>query len=286
MADALDRRAALIQLESFLSVLSPDDFPTAVADAPFDEVTPLVQNHVAASVERAAYGLGAAVPPWVATVPTLDRPYFGWELRSLRPHLMRVSPVAFKRRHIFVAPTAPSEGPSATTPGEEHVPETFRALNAELARRGVEVELCLVGGAVMVVAFNANAQTRRVRALFASSARCVDAAATVAARLGAAPDWLNASVRQFLVGRSQPATAPYLDTTHLKVYEARPEYVLAMKVAALDVDRGPDATADIRYLLRFLDLATVEDTTGTVGLYFRDRQLPEDAAGRLGEILA
>lgn len=138
----------------------------------------------------------------------------------------------------------------------------------------------------MVVAFNANAQTRRVRALFAPSDTARDAAAAVATRLGLQPEWLNAAVRQLLGGRSQSATAPYLDATHLKIYEARPEYVLAMKVAALDVDRSADTTADIRYLLRFLDLTAVDHALARIGQYFRERQLPQDVGARLGEILA
>jgi hypothetical protein len=35
-------------------------------------------------------------------VPPLDEPHFATPLRGLRLHLLRASPVAFKRRNIFV----------------------------------------------------------------------------------------------------------------------------------------------------------------------------------------
>jgi hypothetical protein len=45
---------------------------------------------------------GVTPPTWAGSVEPLDRPHFATPLRSLRLHLLRASPVPFKRRNIFV----------------------------------------------------------------------------------------------------------------------------------------------------------------------------------------
>lgn len=53
-------------------------------------------------VEQSALQKGLMPPAWVRDVPPLDLPYFAGELRSLRQYRLAVSPVAFKRRNLFV----------------------------------------------------------------------------------------------------------------------------------------------------------------------------------------
>lgn len=106
MVDALregaDRRFALAELNDFLSWLAPVQFPGAVARAELGGLSPLVRNYVAAMVEQAAKQKGLAPPPWVRDIPPLEEPHFATDLKGVRLHLLRSSPVPFKRRNIFV----------------------------------------------------------------------------------------------------------------------------------------------------------------------------------------
>ncbi|HUF72693.1 MAG TPA: hypothetical protein VMR74_07335 [Gammaproteobacteria bacterium] len=100
-----DRRYALAELNDLLSGLAPAEFQDAVADLGLDRLDPLVQNYVAAMVEEAAGRKGEAPPRWARDIEPLDEPYFAIPFPGLRPHLLRASPVAFKRRNIFVDST-------------------------------------------------------------------------------------------------------------------------------------------------------------------------------------
>ena len=56
-------------------------------------------------IEHAAHQKGEAPPAWVHDVEPLERPWFAVPFASLRPYLLRVAPVAFKRRNLFVDAT-------------------------------------------------------------------------------------------------------------------------------------------------------------------------------------
>ena len=62
-------------------------------------------NYIAASVEYASWRAGGTTPEWVREIAPLDAPYFGSSLASLRPYLLRVSPIPFRARNIFIDST-------------------------------------------------------------------------------------------------------------------------------------------------------------------------------------
>lgn len=172
--------------------------------------------------------------------------------------------------------------PSPSTERRE-LAERFELLSDELAEVDVEAELCLVGGAVVVIAFNAKPDTRRIRALFKPTDLVRAAAERVANVMGLPHDWLNDSVRRLL--GSGDTSDPSLDVANLKLFGARPDYVLAVKCASLAFDTASGAEDDIRYLLRFLDIRGLADAMTLIGRYFSERQLPRDIEQRLATIL-
>jgi hypothetical protein len=97
-----ERRFALADLNDFLAVLAPIEYAEAVATAELKGLAPLWQNYVAAMVEQAAEQKQVAPPAWAREIAPLDEPHFVTPLRSLRLHLLRTAPVAFKRRNIFI----------------------------------------------------------------------------------------------------------------------------------------------------------------------------------------
>jgi hypothetical protein len=103
--DADERRYALAAIHDLLVELSPGGFDEALAKGDPSGLPAEVQNVVAAMVEQAAALKGVAPPAWVRDVEPLDVPYFAANLESVRLHLLRRSPVAFRRRNVFVDAT-------------------------------------------------------------------------------------------------------------------------------------------------------------------------------------
>ena len=85
--------------------------------------------------------------------------------------------------------------------------ETILAALARLSEllqaRRVTGELCLLGGAVMVLAFKARASTKVVDAIFAPAAAVREAAAQVAAELDLPEHWLHDGATGFVSARHE-----------------------------------------------------------------------------------
>lgn len=76
-------------------------------DAPpegLGQLSAVDRNYLAALVEQSRVQRGESPPDWTRAIEPLDSPWFATTLKSLRTHLLLVSPVAFKRRNLFVDP--------------------------------------------------------------------------------------------------------------------------------------------------------------------------------------
>ncbi len=102
LGDADGQRFALAELNDLLTELAPREFAEVTGEADLRGLSPYLQNYVAAMVELAAHQKGALPPAWVREVRPLAEPHFATPLAGLRLHLLRSSPVPFKRRNIFV----------------------------------------------------------------------------------------------------------------------------------------------------------------------------------------
>jgi hypothetical protein len=159
----------------------------------------------------------------------------------------------------------------------------FALLDRELAADGVVGEVYLVGGAVMCLALGARPATRDVDAVFQPAALVRAAAARVAARAGVPDKWLNDAVKGYLGTGGD--FDPFLDLPHLKVFVARPEYLLAMKCASMRLGEEFHDLDDVRYLLRWLNVATTDEALAIVTRYFDEGQLLPKTRLALNELL-
>jgi len=96
-----DRRFVLAELSDTLFAMTASQI-VDLEHLDVSSLAPLEQNYVAAMVEQTANRAQVGAPRWTTGVVPLDEPYFTTSLKSLRLHLLRASPVAFKRRNIFV----------------------------------------------------------------------------------------------------------------------------------------------------------------------------------------
>ncbi len=160
---------------------------------------------------------------------------------------------------------------TAHTLSNADIRRLFDLLDADLAAHGVEGELYLVGGAVMCLAFNAREATKDVDGLFEPATAVREAAARVAAAAGVDAAWLNDAVKGYLSPRGE--FDRFLQLPHLKVFVARPQYLLAMKCAALRLGAEFHDLDDVRYLLRFLNVGTSDEALAIIARYFDESHL-------------
>jgi hypothetical protein len=160
----------------------------------------------------------------------------------------------------------------------------LEVLDAELSARHAEGELYLVGGAVMCLAFDARAATRDVDALFKPAKIVREAAACVAAKVGVDASWLNDAVKGYLSPRGE--FDAFLDLPNLKVFVARPGYLLAMKCAAMRLGEEFHDLDDVRYLLRYLNVSTPAEALAIVTRYFDEAELLPKTRLILEELLS
>jgi predicted nucleotidyltransferase len=159
----------------------------------------------------------------------------------------------------------------------------FELLNEELAITDTHGELYLVGGAVMCLAMDARAATRDVDAWFQPVGRIREAAARVAHRASVPDHWLNDAVKAWLSPRG--TFDRFLERSHLQVYVAQPEYLLAMKCLAMRLGEEFHDLDDVRYLLRYLNLTLAADALAVVAQYFEESQIPVKTRLALEELL-
>src|SRR5690606_5532953 len=96
------RPYALAALNDWLTQCSAPELDAVGGRLAVASLPPLWQNYVAALFEQAAASKPTDPPAWTRRVVPLDEPYFATSLKSLRPRLLRASPVPFKRRNLFV----------------------------------------------------------------------------------------------------------------------------------------------------------------------------------------
>ena len=159
----------------------------------------------------------------------------------------------------------------------------FGLLNAELARKNETGELYLVGGAVMCLVFDARAATKDVDGVFRPAAIIREAANKVALTAQMPEDWLNDAVKGYLSDTGK--FSDYLELSHLKIMTAIPEYLLAMKCLAMRLGAEFHDEADVRYLLRHLNIQSYEQAISTIEKYYPSALFPQKTLYALEELL-
>lgn len=269
-----DRGEALADLHEYLAGLTPHDFASTVREVDLAGFPGILANQVAALVEDEARVRGVASPEWADQVQGPARPHFAWDLRSLRPYLMRLTPAAFKRRGVYIDP------PIMLRRTQQHSAALapLLDLNALLESEGVLGEICVAGGAVFLVAFRAKPESRRARHLFHATAVAWKAVHAVGREHGLDPDWLD-HVARAAVDRTNAGSSFHEDRS-LRVYRAPADYVLAMRAASLPFESSTEdetrARQELEELLRINDVSREQDLRALLEPYFTERQLPDD----------
>jgi hypothetical protein len=149
-------------------------------------------------------------------------------------------------------------------------------LDELLREKGIIGELCIFGGAAMVLAFDARESTRDVDAIFVPKAAMLEAARKVGDEMGFRMDWLNDGVKGFVTDDGEVTTDGMPVFPNLRVMRPIAEYLLAMKCLAsrvADYDH-PGDRADIVTLIRHLGMTDPGAVCENVVKYYKESLLP------------
>jgi len=160
----------------------------------------------------------------------------------------------------------------------------FGRLNAELVARDVRGQVYVVGGAVLCLVHAAREATQDVDAYFMPARELRAAAARVALEAGVPEDWLNDGVKGFL--SAQGTFSPYLQLSHLTIHTADAAYLLAMKCLSARIGEEFHDLDDIRFLLRCLNLTSLDGAREVIGRYYPLERFPQKTFYLLEDLLA
>ena len=153
------------------------------------------------------------------------------------------------------------------------IKELLTRLNKELNKEQIVGEIYLLGGAVMCLVFRARESTQDVDAFFKPAKAVREAAKRIAQKEGIQNDWLNDGVKGYL--SDQASFQDFLELSNLKIYSATPEYLLAMKCIAMRIGEEFHDLADVRYLIRYLNLESYDQVLEIVKDYYPLDRIPQ-----------
>ncbi len=159
----------------------------------------------------------------------------------------------------------------------------FSLLNKELAKKEIKGELYLVGGAVLCLVHQLRPSTKDIDAYFLPVSEIRAAAARVALATELREDWLNDAVKGYLSAKGE--FAPFLELSHLTILTAQPEYLLAMKCLAMRLGEEFHDLEDVRYLLRYLNIANYQTALDCISKYYPAERFPQKTLYALESII-
>lgn len=146
-------------------------------------------------------------------------------------------------------------------------------LNDQLQKNGVTGEVCIVGGAAMILAFGSRESTRDIDALVMAPASVRTAVAQVAEAHGLSPNWLNDGAKGFASGQSTEMKE-ILKLSHLRVVAPTAEYILAMKCLAARVGLDEHDKEDAKFLIKHIGLRSTKAVLEIVEKYYPRERIP------------
>jgi hypothetical protein len=156
----------------------------------------------------------------------------------------------------------------------------LQSLSDELASQEITGEICLFGGTAMVLGFTARISTKDVDAIFQPTQIIRELAERIAQEQNLPADWLNDGVKGFVSARHDTTTGNLPQFSNLRLTMPVPEYLLAMKCMAARIAataEEPSDVADIRFLIRHLNLRTADAVLDVVGQYYPANRIPVKA---------
>jgi len=178
--------------------------------------------------------------------------------------------------------------PSSDKLTKENILAALDRLNELLHEKGVIGELCIFGGAAMVLAFDARESTRDVDGIFVPKGEVMTASRQVAEEFGFEPDWLNDGVKGFVSDEAEITSDGMPVYSNLRIMRPTTEYLLAMKcLASRAAEFGTEGDrADIITLLKETGLTDSAEVCDLVASYYKESLLPPRVRFYIEELIS
>ncbi len=152
---------------------------------------------------------------------------------------------------------------------KQTVISALRRLGEMADAEGLVLEVCLYGGALMMLVYDTRTITKDVDAIIHPSREGHDLVRKVARELGLPEDWLNDDVRMFIAPAEQLRPIPW-EGPGIKLTAPTAGYLLAMKaLACRDPLPGYEGDLDdLRFLIRKMRIRSVDEIQAYVEKYY------------------
>ncbi len=158
---------------------------------------------------------------------------------------------------------------------QQQIMTALEELSSRLGKHGVRGEICIFGGAAMILAFQSRQSTRDIDAVFAPTKMVRQLAEEIGRENGYAEGWFNDGVKGFLSSHHKITAAGLPQFDYLQVTMPVPEYLFAMKCMASRVGlEGSQDEADARFLIRHMGITNKEEAFNLLELYYPSSIIP------------
>ena len=164
----------------------------------------------------------------------------------------------------------------------EEIESALAELADQLDARNVKAKIYLVGGAVMVLAFDARFTTGDIDGSMYPTDDVLAVAAEIGERRGLGAEWLNNSATQFIPVFKEPNWQPILKSGNVEIVAADERSMLAMKMRA---GRGSRDRPDISFLVKRCGITSVAEALDLYDEYFPEDPLPDRTLPLLDEAI-
>lgn len=137
------------------------------------------------------------------------------------------------------------------------------------------MEMFLVGGAAMVLAYRRDRSTRDLDAVFEPKMPVYEEAGQIARDEGLPPDWLNDAVKGLLPDAPDDGEQTTFEADGIAVAVASPEYLFAMKALSA---REEGDSGDFLALAEILGIKTAEEAFAVVERFYEPQRLTAKAS--------
>ncbi len=150
----------------------------------------------------------------------------------------------------------------------------------EMARdEGLTLELCLYGGALMMLAYDARTITKDVDAIIRPTRQGLAIARRAGREFGLFENWINDDVKTFLASSEQTRALPW-EAPGIRLTAPTAGYLLAMKALACrqSLPGYQGDLDDLRFLIAKMGIKSVQEIQQHVDKYYPDDVIrPEHA---------
>lgn len=151
--------------------------------------------------------------------------------------------------------------------------ELLGKINDRLSAKNIRGEICLYGGAALILGWNVRETTIDIDATFAPPSEIRRIAADIAEDAGLPDGWLNDGVKGFLSSRGRPSSGrkPFLELSHLSIYIPEPSYLLAMKAMSARTTEEQSDREDVIFLLTHMKIKSAKEALRIVLDYYPEK---------------